>query len=220
MRHVGPIIAAAAIALAAPQAARAATLDPLAGCYRSVDVQTRENVVVRAQGFTPGAVVIVSIDGAVVRDDVTALHDGTVEGSVPAPHQAKGEKPFTLTVTERDRPSNTASAKSRVTALALRLKPRQASPSRRVRFVGRGFTDGTRAYGHYVKAGRHRRTVDLGEPRGACGRIDVKRRQIPIRRPRTGRWTLQVDNQLGYSAEPASVFVRLAITVQRVLRRP
>jgi hypothetical protein len=71
-----------------------------------------------------------------------------------------------------------------------------------------------------VKAGKHRRTVDLGKPKGACGRVSVKRPQIPIRRPKTGRWRLQVDNQPVYSAEPPSVFVRVAITVERVLRRP
>ena len=49
---------------------------------------------------------------------------------------------------------------------------------------------------------------------GPCGRIDVRRRQIPIKQPATGRWTLQVDNQQAYSTQPVSVFVRLAITVR------
>ena len=220
MRRASPFLAAAAFALAAPQAAQAAVLGPLAPCYRSVDAGTRESVAVNAAGFTPGAVVIVSVDGVTVREDVVASGDGTIAGSVPAPHQARGERPFTLTVTERDRPANTASTASRVTALSMRLKPRQASPSRRVRFLGRGFTDGDRIYAHYVRGGRLRRTVDLGAPKGPCGRLSVARRQIPVKRPKTGRWTLQVDNQAAYSPEPPSVFVRVAITVQRVLRRP
>ena len=220
MRRAPSILAAAALALAAPQAAQAASLQPLAPCYRSVDEDTRESVMVAAAGFAPGAVVIVSINGESVREDVVASSEGTISGTVSAPHQARGERAFTLTVTERDRPANTASAASRVTALSMRLKPREASPSKRVRFLGRGFTDGDRVYGHYVRAGKHRRTVDLGAPRGPCGRVDVRRRQIPIKRPKTGRWTLQVDNQAAYSAEPSGVFVRVAITVQRVLRRP
>jgi len=211
---------ALAIALCAPQAAQAATLAPLAPCYRSVDDATREAVPVKATDFTPGAVVHVSIDGVVVRDDVIALPDGSVSGTVDAPHQAGGERPFSLTVTERDRPANTATTSSRVAALSLRLKPSQAPPSRRVRFLGRGFTDGPEVYGHYVRGGKLRRTVLLGRPRGACGRLDVRRRQIPLRRPKTGRWTLQVDNQPEYSSEPVSVFVRLPITVKRVPRRP
>jgi hypothetical protein len=112
----------------------------------------------------------------------------------------------------------TATATSRVTALALRLKPQRAAPSRRVRFIGSGFTDGPMVYAHYVRKGKHRKTVELGAPQGPCGRISAKRRQIPVKRPALGRWTLQVDNQPTYSAEPAGVFVRLAITVRRVAR--
>jgi hypothetical protein len=208
---------AVAAALLAPQAAQAATIEPLKPCYRSVDATSRENVRVQAGGFTPGAKADVSIDGAVLADDVTVLADGTVSGEVTAPYQESGERPFTLTVTETDRPSNTVSAASRVTALAMRLKPRKAKPSKKVRFIGRGFTDGTMVYGHYVRAGSLRKTVELGPPQGPCGTIDVKRRQIPIRRPKTGRWRLQVDNQPVYSTRPAGVLVRLVITVRQVL---
>ena len=88
-----------------------------------------------------------------------------------------------------------------------------------MRFIGRGFTDGTSVYAHYVRKGRHRKTVRLGAAAGPCGRFDVKRRQIPFK-PAVGRWTLQVDKQADYSAEPLSVFVRLAITVSRGLPRP
>ena len=129
-----------------------------------------------------------------------------------------GERAFTLTVTEPDKPVNTVSYTSRVTALAMRLKPRKAKPSKKVRFIGRGFTDGTEVYAHYLRAGKVRKTVLLGAPKGACGRIDVKRRQIPVKRPAEGRWTLQVDNQPTYSAEPMGVFVQLTIRVRRVPR--
>ncbi len=73
-------------------------------------------------------------------------------------------------------------------------------------------------YGHYVRAGKLRKTVTLGVPQGPCGTIDVRKRQIPITKPKTGRWTLQVDNQQAYSSRPAGVLVRLAITVRQVLR--
>lgn len=212
------MLIAIAAALIAPQAAQAATIAPLKACYRSVDRDTRENVRVQAEGFTPGSGIDVAIDDAVLRDAVTALPDGTVVGDVTAPYRARGERPFTISLTERDRPTTTVTATSRVTALALRLKPREAKPSRKVRFIGRGFTDDVRVYGHYVRAGKLRKTVDFGAPQGACGTIDVKRRQIPIRRPKTGRWTLQVDNQPEYASQPISVFVRVAITVRRVLR--
>jgi hypothetical protein len=208
------ILAASAVLLV-PDAARAATVVPLGPCYRSVDADTRETVPVRADGFTPGERVNVYIDGRVVQENIVVLQDGQVEGGVPAPYQPAGERPFTLTVTEVDQPSNTASASSRVTALALRLKPKRARPNRRVRFIGRGFTDGTEVFAHYVRKDKLRKTVSLGAPQGPCGRVSVKRRQIPVKRPALGRWTLQVDNQPAYSPEPPSVFMRLTITVTR-----
>jgi hypothetical protein len=217
MRLLHPILGVAAAILLAPQAAQAAALDPLGPCYRSVDSETRESVRVHGTGFTPGETVRVSIDGAVVEEGY-ADTNGEVSGDVPAPYQEGGERPFTVTVTEARQPANTASASSRVTALTLRLSPQRAAPSDRVRFVGRGFTDDTEVFAHYVRKGKLRKTVSLGTPQAPCGRVSVKRRQIPIKRPAVGRWTLQVDNQPFYSAEPLSVFVRLAIAVRRVPR--
>ena len=136
-------------------------------------------------------------------------------GDVSAPYRASGERAFTLTVDrERQRPANTVSAVSRVTALAMRLKPRKAKPSKKVRFIGRGFTDGTLVFGHYVRAGKLRKTVPSACRRGRAGRSTSASRQIPITKPKTGRWTLQVDNQQAYSSRPAGVLVRLAITVR------
>jgi hypothetical protein len=216
MRLARPLVlSAAAMALAATPAAYAATLEPLQPCYRSVDATTRENVHVEARDFTPGAAVNVAIDGVTVQRDVIALPDGSVSGDLNAPYQRRGVRRFTLTVTERDRPSNTATARSRVTALSLRLKPREARPSQSVRFLGRGFLDGTEVYGHYLRGDKLRKTVLLGRPEGPCGRLDARHRQIPVRRPAAGRWTLQVDNQPEYGPEPPGVFVRLPITVAR-----
>ena len=217
MRLARPLVPAALlVGLVAPPA-RAATLDPLRPCYRSVDETTRETVHVQATGFTPGAAVDVSIDGVVVQSGVAALTDGSVSGDVTAPYQRRGVRRFGLTVTERDRPENTATTGSLVTALSLQLRPREASPTRRVRFLGRGFIDGTEVYGHYLRRDRWRKTVLLGRPQGPCGRLDAEHRQIPVRRPGTGRWTLQVDNQPEYGPQPPGVLVRLAITVKRIL---
>ena len=212
-------ILAAGGALLAPTTAGAATLEALAPCYRSVDTETRETVPVKAAGFTPGERVNVYIDGRVVRENITVLPEGRIEGGVSAPYQASGERPFTLSVAQVGQPSNAASTSSRVAALALRLKPRQAKPSQRVRFVGRGFTDGTEVFAHYVRKGKLRKTVSLGAPQGPCGRVSVKRRQFPIARPAFGRWTLQVDNLETYSPEPPGVFMQIAIRVTEVPRR-
>jgi hypothetical protein len=219
MHLLRPILGAVAAALLVPQAAQAATLDPLGACYRSVDAERREAVPVHGRGFTPGQTVTVAIDGVPVESG-TANTDGEVVGAVRAPHQRRGERPFTVTMTEDNQPANTAGATTRVTALAFRLKPRRARSSARVRFIARGFTDGTEVFAHYVRADKHRKTVRLGAPQGPCGTISVKRRQIPVKRPALGRWTLQVDNSPSWSDEPAGVFARWFITVSRQLRQP
>jgi hypothetical protein len=218
MMRVSPTILAAGAALLVPQAAQAAYLAPLAPCYRSVDADTLEPVPVWANGFTPGEHVNVYVDSRLVERDVVVLTDGQISGEVDAPYIATGERPFTVTVTEVEQPWNTATVSSRVTALSLRMKPRNTRPDRRVRIIGRGFI-GTNAYGHYVRRNKLRKTVRLGAPQGPCGRIDVKRPQIPIDEPAFGRWTLQVDNQKEYSATPAGVLMTLIIRVRQVVRR-
>ena len=219
MRFSRPLsLAALALAVGAP-AAQAATLDPLRPCYRSVDEATREPVHIQAGGFTPGAAVNVSVDGIVVERDVVALPDGSVTGDVMAPYQRHGVRPFALTVTGRDRPVNTATAARRVTAVSMRLEPPDAEPSSRVGFLGRGFLDGAAVYGHYLRRDRLRKTVLLGRPEGPCGRLHVKRRQIPVRRPGMGRWTLQVDNRAEYAPQPPGAVVRVEITVKRAPAR-
>jgi hypothetical protein len=221
-RRAARLLAAfATLALAVPAAAGAATLDPLKPCYVSVTPTSREAVDVGGSGFTPGAIVDVAIDGAVVR---TVQAD--VLGSLPpqvlqAPDQPWGERPFSVTAAQRGNPANTVTLTSNVTALNLRVDPQRARPSKRVTFRGRGFTGPGGVYAHYLFKGRLRKTVTLTSAvAGPCGTFTARRRQIPVRHPRTGTWTLQVDQQRRYSRAPDSVFVRVSIIVQRVFRLP
>jgi hypothetical protein len=94
-----------------------------------------------------------------------------------------------------------------------------------VRFRGRGFTGAGAVYGHYlyVRADgtrRLRRTVRLARPEGSCGTFAVRRRQIPLRRPRTGLWILQVDQQRDFADQPDSAKVEVEIRVSRTFRNP
>jgi len=217
------------VLLAAPATASAATWTrPPAPCYVSVGPAPteRQAVPIRAEGFTPNAPLDLLIDGVPadtdgdgLSDQIYADPDGRVtKGAVPAPHQSRGERPFSIEVIERAKPSNSVAATSNVTALSVRLRPSLAPPSSRVRFAGRGFLKPAAVWGHYVYAGKVRRTVRLAKrPKGACGTFSVRRRQIPITRPRTGHWTLQVDQQKRYAPQPSSVFVRLDINVQLVV---
>jgi hypothetical protein len=217
---IARILAATALVLAVQAApAAAAAIDPLKPCYVSAGAQEqrRETISVRGTGFSADATVDITVDGVV---QLSGLANGVGEfrADVKAPHQERGERPFTVTVTERGNPANIVSATSRVTALHVRLRPKRAATTRRVRFIGRGFTADGPVFGHYVFGERLRRTVRLVRRSTApCGRFSVRRRQIPIRRPRTGEWTLQVDQQRDYSPDHRP-WVRVPITVRQFFR--
>jgi len=211
--------AVGAVLLALPAAADAASLIPLKSCYVSVTEQTREGIDVAGNGFTGNAIVDIALDGQVERT-IQADANGNLPPQVlQAPYQASRERAFSLSATERGNPANAVTLSSNVTALNLGIQPRRARPSKRVTFRGRGFTGAGRVYAHYLFKGRVRKTVTLKRSTaGPCGTFTARRRQIPVKRPKTGTWTLQVDQQRRYSRAPDSVFVRVSIVVQRVFR--
>jgi hypothetical protein len=197
-------------------------LQPLKPCYVSAGEaeERRESVVLRGSGFTPNVMLDVYIDGVLVLTGPSNVV-GELDATVKAPFQATGEREFGVSVVEHDNPVNAVGSLSRVTSLGVTLRPREARSSRRVRFRGRGFTGAGPVYAHYVFGGKVRRTVRLSRrTAGPCGTFSVRRRQIPIRRPRTGDWTLQIDQQRRYSAEPTTNWVRLLIRLREVFVDP
>jgi hypothetical protein len=221
-----PGAAALAIALAAPAAAGAApVMVPLKPCYVTAATSAgpqSEGMAILASGFTPNANVELTIDG-VTYDGGSALQanaDGALPlGPIPAPFVAKGTRKFTLTLTEIENPANTVSTTAKSTALGVKLKPKEARPSRRIRFKGSGFTERKPIWAHYVYKGELRKTVRMARrPRGDCGGFKARRRQIPVKRPGLGNWTIQFDQSRRFKdpeVEPL-VFVRLAIRVRLV----
>jgi hypothetical protein len=209
------------LGLAAPAQA-AVTIDPLKLCYVSDGdlPDQRETIAVHVTGFTPTSMLTLSIDGATV-DTEQADAFGEARAFVPAPFQGQGERPFTLGVVENTNPNNLATAAARVTNLGVTMRPRRARPSRRIRFSGRGFTNAAPVYGHYLFGGKVRRTVRFAkQSTGPCGTFRARRKQIPIKRPATGDWLLQVDQQRKYSPTPASNAQRVLIRVTETFREP
>ncbi len=83
-----------------------------------------------------------------------------------------------------------------------------------LRYYASGFTDQRAVWAHYLHKGKPRKTVRLVRRiDNPCGSFSVRRRQIPVKRPGKGTWTLQVDQQKRYSRAPDSVFVRVTIQV-------
>ena len=217
-RSIALAVSALAASFAPAAAAQTPTLAPLKPCYVAAGAAAdqRERVAITAQGLTRNGTATVALDGAVVADQAAIDPMGVLTGSVQAPFQERGQRPFTLSITDNSNPALVLTAQSLVTALDVRVTPADARPSRRVRFHGRGFTGANPAvYAHYVRKGRLRKTVQLAEAAGPCGTFDVRRRQLPIRRPATGRWMVQIDQDRAWHKTPASVSVQLTIDVTR-----
>jgi hypothetical protein len=208
------------LSLAAPAQA-VVTMDPLKPCYVSDGDQPtqRETIVVHTTGFTPLASLTLSIDGQPV-DTGFADAFGVADWQETAPFEGRDEHEFTLSVVEDLNPSNNvATAVSRVTNLAVTLRPSVAAPSRKVRISGRGFTAAAPVFGHYVFGGKVRKTVRfVAASHLPCGTFHARRRQIPLKQPAFGKWILQVDQQRQYSPLPATNAQRVIIRVRESVK--
>jgi hypothetical protein len=218
------------IGLAAPVTAEAATIDPLAKpCYvtaGTAEDPQGEHVFFKARGFTPSSLVDIAIDGEVVYRGRQTDANGELGVLSPffvdAPFIRRGSRDFTITLTEQGNPANTVTMTSRRTALGVKVKPKRARPSRKIRFKGTGFTKDKPVYAHYVYNGKVRKTVKMSNGQNACGQWRERAQQIPVNDPATGIWTVQFDQLKKYrdptdEAEPFnSVYVQLNIQVTRV----
>ena len=205
----------ALLATAAPAAA-APSLTPLKPCYVSAigeEQETSEVISLTGSGFTPGSSVAITLDGNAA-GRVDAGSDGTLVYGLSAPLQRRGQREFTVTATEAG--GAAASVTSLVSALSARVRPQRAKASQTVTFTGRGFTDpAAPVYVHYTLGGRNRKTVRLARPTGPCGTFTVRRRQFPMRRPASGRWTLRIDQDPRYRDMPVKPAVLIDATVRR-----
>jgi hypothetical protein len=221
-RLLGPAVAAL---LLLPGAAQAASLTPIKACYvTSTDevsgVIRREPVEFGGSGFTPSGLVDIAVDGAVQRTVQADAAGNLPAQTLEAPYRRKGQREFRLTATDQANPANTIEAVSSVTAFDVSINPSTAAPSSRVRFTGRGFTQPATVYGHYLFRGHVRKTVKLSKlPTTPCGTFKVKRRQIPVKKPRLGQWTLQIDQEKKYRRSPERGAIKVIIRVQRVFKR-
>ena len=215
-----------------PAAAQAVPkMDALKPCYVTADTaegHQSEGFTIRAFGFTPNSTVNLVVDGQPVATGEQALQTDTV-GQIgvttpldpfPAPFVARGSRTFTVTLTEVTNPANTVTATAKSTALGVKVKPESARPSQRIRFKGLGFTQDKPIYAHYVHKGKVRKTVRMARKPGECGSFNVRRRQIPVRKPGLGKWIVQFDQSKKF-VDPrvqGIVFVRLGIRVRLVPR--
>jgi hypothetical protein len=197
-------------------------LEALKPCYVAANENEREFVTISGHNFTPFAYADILIDDVVqpvTGNQPQVGYDHSIGGSVSAPFIEEGQRNFTVRVAEREPPSLSAFAVSKVARLSVEQVPPSATTGQRVRFRGRGFTDLTKPiYMHYVFGGKSKKTIRIGLPTGDCGLFSVKRKQFPFKKsPQRGVWTIQFDQSPKYDPK-ASPRVPLTIKVSRKIR--
>ncbi len=213
------------VALAVPASAQAVpTIEPLRPCYvtaGSAKNPQAEGVLVRAQGFTANSQVDLTVNGAPIANSIglqvgdTGLLDSLTP--FPAPWVRKGTEEFTVTLTEQQNPANTVSATTKATRLGVKIRPKSARPSQKIRFKGSGFTADKPVYAHYIRKGRQVERVRMVRRTGECGSWSVRRPQFPMRNPDQGNWFVQFDQSRkfvdGRRGTLKSVYVRVKFRV-------
>jgi hypothetical protein len=215
MRALATTVTAAVIALAAPAAASAATLtvDPARPCYREQDT-----VFLAAQGYTPNGLVDFTRDGRLI-SSLAADASGAISANLLLLDLLSGQRRVTYVGTDTTNPSITAEVSVLVTATDVTVGPDNGPANRVMTIKGRGFFGGRTLWAHIVRLGRGARrsaarTVRIGRVRGACKRVNAKKRLFR-RGTATGRYRVQFDTFRRYRANRAIEYDELVVTVTR-----
>ena len=193
----------AGLALAAPAAAEAATLEAARTCYAN-----NSQVRLVGTGFAPDSPIEFSVNGQRLERLVNSDETGRV-AVVYEPPPVSRQRRFVLTATDPQETS--ASETVYVTpAPAVRTSSRRSDDVRTWTAVFKltGFLRG-RAYLHWINPrGRLKKTARLGRLRGPCGQLRTgERRVMPFRNPQFGNWRLQFDTRRRYSRSTERKFV-------------
>jgi len=198
-----------ALVLAVPATAQAASLTVDRACYGLGD-----RIGLAGSGFTPNGPVALSADGQ-------QLGIGTVDGTgsftfgEPAPVVESGQRFRTYTATDQTNIALTASARARISALKVTVKPLQGRPAAKRRIKARGFTHGKTLWAH-VKRGNKNRNLKIGKVKGACGTLSVKKRLFKPDAA-TGIYEMRFDTKRKYSTTASQQYLFL-FTVFPVFR--
>jgi hypothetical protein len=216
MRPLVAAVAIAIVAFAAPAAASAATLavEPANPCYRE-----GQTVFLMAQGYTPNGFVDFTRDGRLV-ERLQADASGAISGNLTLPGLVTGQRNLTYVGQDVSDPARRAEVSLLASATDVRVQPESGAPNRLLRINGRGFFGRNRVvYAHVVRrrqgadsSARRARTIRIGRVRGACRRIQARRRLFG-RNPRPGAYRVQFDLFREYKprrrVEYDNLFVRI-----------
>ncbi|MGH2838092.1 MAG: hypothetical protein ACRDJY_07065 [Thermoleophilaceae bacterium] len=185
------------LALAAPAAAQAATLDANRSCYSNSNVAR-----LSGSGFAPDSQISFAVNGRELGQTVMSDSAGDVLVTYD-PARTRIERELAIRATD----SEGESARTTIHVSPIRRVTADPDSSPNVRtwkavLALFGFGNGN-AFVHYVDPdGVHRKTVGLGELRGPCGRLKTgKRRVMPFDNPEFGVWRLQFDTRRRYDKD-------------------
>jgi hypothetical protein len=185
----GAVLAAlAGSALWAPAGALATEITVEHECY----VQKAGTITATGSGYTPGSTATVTLGGqsvAAVADDTGAFTATLRSPKTTLRHP--GAQRFALTGT--DALGVTATTLVNVAKVGVDGVPSTARPHQRITWNIAGFPSTKAIYGHWRIHGRTRANHRMGKPKGPCGVLHVRARQIEAKRIRYGTWLVQFD---------------------------
>jgi hypothetical protein len=219
MRPLRAALAVASLALAAPGAAFAATLevDPERSCYRETS-----RVFLLAQGYTPNGKVEFRREGGLL-ESLRADGNGTIQAHLTLPGLLRGQRMLTYVATDQTDPARTAQVSLRTTATHVRVGPRKGVSNRRLRISARGFRGGQTLWAHVRRITRREgpvrtRAVRIGRVEGRCWKARARRRLFSRSTP-AGRYRVQFDMFRRYKPHRKIEYDGLVVTITRASRR-
>lgn len=199
----------AAVALAAPLTASAATLSVDKRCYGPGD-----KVSFSGGGYTPNGQVAFTVGGQQL-GVTTANPVGELAVALAAPQIDGKQRTDVFTATDQTNLALAASTNVLLTSLDVTVSPKKGNPGKARRIKARGFTTGKTLYAH-VKLGKKRRNVKIGKLKGPCKTLNVKRKLFASNAP-TGLYSVQFDAKRKYSAKTAPSVTFLVNVFQTIV---
>lgn len=186
--------AVAALGLAIPAAAQAASVAPSSSCVRYVGAQ-QSTLGVTTSGWPAATPLTFAIDSAVVGKGTTDASGAFRSAFVP-PKPKRNVQSVTLVADN----GAGARATARMKIVRLRVKvPSRAKPSQRVRYRAYGFAPGRRLYLFVRRDGKTQHRFSVGKPHGQCGTLTKRMRYMPLHHWHSGTYEFWYGHSRHYS---------------------
>jgi hypothetical protein len=175
-------------ALCAPAAASAAEITVDQQCY----VQKVGTITVTGSGYTPSSTATVVLGPT----SVTAPTDGSGAFTAtlrPPKTTLKHPGAQQLALIGTDAAGVVATTPVNLAKAGVDGFPSSGRPHQRITWNLAGLAGNKPIYGHWRIRGRTRADHRMGVPKGPCGVLHVRARQIPVKHIRFGTWLVQFD---------------------------